>query len=91
MSHKMTKEDASHIQSTQVYSKTPFIHQCYKLMLWQAKSGGDMSKDGFAARAQAAGDRNTNTGLTGQGSGNQGSGDQGKENDPNAGSGAAKK
>ncbi|KAL1792462.1 hypothetical protein ACET3X_008969 [Alternaria dauci] len=28
----------------------------------QAKSGGDMSSGGFAARAQGAGDRNANTG-----------------------------
>ncbi|RYO79844.1 hypothetical protein DL763_009139 [Monosporascus cannonballus] len=26
----------------------------------QVRAGGDMSKDGFAARAQAAGDRNAN-------------------------------
>ena len=38
-----------------------------------------MSKDGFAARAQAAGDRNANTASTGQSGGSQStSGEGGK-------------
>ncbi|KXH52982.1 hypothetical protein CSAL01_13584 [Colletotrichum salicis] len=39
----------------------------------QAKGGKDMSSGGFAARAQGAGDRNANAGLSGQ-CGRQGQG-----------------
>lgn len=35
--------------------------------LWQAQGGKDMSSGGFAARAQGAGDRNSNAGQQGQG------------------------
>ncbi|KAL5113692.1 hypothetical protein ACEQ8H_008421 [Pleosporales sp. CAS-2024a] len=31
----------------------------------QARGGGDMTSSGFAARAQSAGDRNTNSGTSG--------------------------
>ncbi|KAL8828947.1 MAG: hypothetical protein Q9191_002295 [Dirinaria sp. TL-2023a] len=58
----------------------------------QAKSGGDTSKGGFAARAQSAGDRNTNTSSTGQTGDNPGSGGQGLKsifgNAPSGGVGA---
>ncbi|KAH7312711.1 hypothetical protein B0I35DRAFT_437571 [Stachybotrys elegans] len=44
----------------------------------QAKSGGDMSSGGFAARAQSAGARNENAGYS------QGGGDQNATTQPNA-------
>ncbi|KAK7976822.1 translation initiation factor SUI1 [Apiospora arundinis] len=46
----------------------------------QARSGGDMSSGGFAARAQSAGDTNQNTGYQSYGhSQGQGGGGQGKK------------
>ncbi|KAF2232509.1 hypothetical protein EV356DRAFT_505267 [Viridothelium virens] len=46
----------------------------------QARGGGDMSSGGFAARAQAGGARNENSGLTG-GAGGRGAsqGNQGNQ------------
>lgn len=46
---------------------------------WQAKRGGDMSPSDFAARVQAAGDRNANAANQGtqSGQGNQSGGNQG--------------
>ncbi|KAI0535502.1 hypothetical protein GGR58DRAFT_504244 [Xylaria digitata] len=55
----------------------------------QAKSGGDMSSDGFAARAQSAGARNENTGYSSYG--HQANNDQGDGNGSNAASGQGKK
>ncbi|GAB0133620.1 hypothetical protein EsDP_00002024 [Epichloe bromicola] len=49
----------------------------------QARNGGDMSSSGFAARAQAAGDRNA------QASGN-GNGNGGTKTDAGAGAGGRK-
>ncbi|TDZ37848.1 hypothetical protein C8035_v001258 [Colletotrichum spinosum] len=45
----------------------------------QDKGGKDMSKDGFAARAQAAGDKNANAGLGAQGGGQGEKGGQGQQ------------
>ncbi|KAI4605865.1 hypothetical protein J4E80_010398 [Alternaria sp. BMP 0032] len=48
----MSQSDASRIQSSQDAN----------ILFTQAKSSGDMSSGGFAARAQGAGDRNANAG-----------------------------
>ena len=59
----MTKSDAARIQSSQVSSccvfSWPELTTCFNK---QAQGGKDMSAGGFAARAQAAGDRNANSG-----------------------------
>lgn len=58
----MTKDDASRVQSSQV----SLAHLLWKFepsltnRFSQAKAGNDMSSNGFAARAQSAGDRNAN-------------------------------
>ena len=75
MSNKMTKEDARRIQSTQVDAhltlKTTTMTDS-RLTTQQAQGGKDMSSGSFPARAQAAGDKNANTGQ----GGNQGTGGQ---------------
>ena len=68
-SNPMTKEAASNIQSTQV-----ILHELrWPILLLtkaiQAKGGHDTGSGSFAARAQSAGDRNTNAS-------NQSGGDQ---------------
>jgi hypothetical protein len=67
--NQMTKDDASRIQSTQV-TLTIELTISISTNCSQAKSGGDMSSGGFAARAQGAGDKNANTGNV-QGSNGQ--------------------
>jgi hypothetical protein len=63
MSNPMTKNDSSRIQSTQVRYIT--LHSYHRAYCLQARGGHDMSSSGFAARAQSAGDRHTNTGNQG--------------------------
>ncbi|KAJ5266781.1 hypothetical protein N7478_009589 [Penicillium angulare] len=65
----------------------PGVDECL-----QAKSGGDMSSGGFTARAQGAGDRNTNAASAqgskpsnNSGSGNIGAGKGGSTGDSNTG------
>ncbi|KAI0005247.1 hypothetical protein F4779DRAFT_52334 [Xylariaceae sp. FL0662B] len=71
---KMSKSDASRIQSS------------------QAKSGGDMTSGGFAARAQSAGDRNQNASASaGQQNVGSGTGGQSGNNGGPTSSGGAKK
>lgn len=54
----MSSSDASRIQSTQVSTVTSFV--LHILTYTQAKSGGNMSSSGFAARAQSAAATNAN-------------------------------
>ena len=63
----MSKDDAGRIQSSQVHAIFDFSPQeatmaprANSSVQLQAKSGGDMGKGGFAARAQAAGHKNAN-------------------------------
>jgi hypothetical protein len=55
---QMTQSDASRIQSSQVCWKSDSIPSTDTRL--QAQGGKDMSSEGFAARAQSAGDRNVN-------------------------------
>lgn len=87
----MTKGDSQRIQSSQVSScdalsaAIAIFQSAQTLRCKQAKGGKDMSSGGFAARAQAAGDKGANvaggragagTQMT-QGSGTTGGGGQG--------------
>jgi len=89
----MSKSDAMRVQSTQVSIHSSKCRNLWKLTNkpFQAKNGGDMSANGFAARAQAAGDRlaNSNNGNAAhRGSGTFGSGFSAKNSGRNTGSGA---
>ncbi|CAF9939306.1 MAG: hypothetical protein ALECFALPRED_008067 [Alectoria fallacina] len=64
-SNQTSKSDAQRIQSTQ--------RRADQTRTQQATGGKDMSKGGFAARAQSAGDRNANA-VAGSGAGGSGSG-----------------
>lgn len=55
----MTQGDGARIQSAQVSLPDSSAHGI-DLTLSKAKSGGDMSSGGFAARAQSAGAHNAN-------------------------------
>jgi hypothetical protein len=67
----MTKSDSRRVQSSQVSNLSIWnSNREYQLTkLLQAKGGNDMSSNGFAARAQAAGDKhaNSNNGNAGNG------------------------
>jgi hypothetical protein len=79
--NQMTKGDASRIQAGQVKITAPFMESVYwtDQLASKAKAGGDMSSNGFSARAQSAGDRNSNVNFgttnTSSGFGNAGIGD----------------
>ena len=76
MSDKMTQSDASRIQSTQVRLVSTFEPLLCRLartrLTDQAAGGKDMGSGGFAARAQGAGNRNSNAGYYGSGKGGGG-------------------
>jgi hypothetical protein len=74
-SGQMGKDDSARISSANVslQSLSSSTINCF-LTTPQAKSGGDMSLSGFAARAQSAADTNANNNAA---SGNTGSGGQG--------------
>ena len=77
----MTKGDASRIQAGQVKFSAPFMESVYwtDQLASKAKAGADMSSNGFSARAQSVGDRNSNVNFgttnTSSGFGNAGIGD----------------
>ena len=80
-SQQMEKSDSSRIQSSQVIAIEfhPVFYVCsLDNISKQAKSGGDMSSRGFAARAQSAADRNNNLSTGGyQGATDGGTGGSG--------------
>jgi uncharacterized membrane protein YgcG len=63
--NQMTKGDASRIQAGQVKFSAPFMESVYwtDQLTSKAKAGGNMSSNGFSARAQSAGDRNSNVNV----------------------------
>jgi len=60
-SNTMSSSDAARVQSTQVsHDCTNHLELVKTDRFSQAKGGKDMTADGFAARAQSAGDKNAN-------------------------------
>ena len=90
--NQMTKGDASRIQAGQVEFSAPFIESVYWTDRFASKdkAGGEMCSNGFSARAQSAGDRNSNVNVgttkSSSGFGNAGIGG----GQPGAGSGGGR-